>query len=192
MISIAGFQRDRIGRKPPRVVHRAHHILARSDKPDIERVARNALRGARHHRRRREFRLMLVMAPGQRQDHVSKRHINSDDGDGRQQQTPPSRRRSSPLQPLADPRHRLAHFVLRAGIREADEVPAVDADRNRRPASRRHAPLATGGARNRNCRRRICGYRHRDRTRRRRAGMYRAPRPASLASGCGGSPHSRA
>src|SRR5947207_1684782 len=44
-----GFQRDGVGRIPAGRMHRAEDIAVVSDQSDIDGIAGNALRGARHH-----------------------------------------------------------------------------------------------------------------------------------------------
>src|SRR5438445_5199036 len=63
----AGAQGNRVSRKPAGSIHGAEDIFLAADKPDIERIPRDAARGARDHRQRGETRLVFVMAPQGRQ-----------------------------------------------------------------------------------------------------------------------------
>ena len=80
-----GFQGDGIGGKPARRVHRAKHFLLVADQPDIDGVAGNALRGARHHRQVGEALLVLVVRPQRRQQQIGDGGVDRDDRKQRQQ-----------------------------------------------------------------------------------------------------------
>ncbi len=69
------FQRDRIGWKPARRVHRADDVLFVADQPDIHGIAGNALPGAGHHRQAGEAFLVLVMGPKRWQDQVGENDV---------------------------------------------------------------------------------------------------------------------
>ncbi len=83
-------QRDRIGWMPARGIHRAQHVLARSDQADIDRIAGNAGRCARDHGEAGEILLVLVAPPEQRQHDIGDQKIEADDrGGGRDQRGSP-------------------------------------------------------------------------------------------------------
>ena len=68
-------QRNWIGWKPAGRMHRGKDVCLAANKPNVERVSRNASGGARHHRQGSQAGLMLVMGPKQRKEDVSQQDI---------------------------------------------------------------------------------------------------------------------
>ncbi len=81
-----GSQRHGIGGKPAGGRHRAQHVLVVADQADIDRIAGNALRGARHHRQIGEALLVLVMRPQRRQREIGEHGIGEHDRERGQQE----------------------------------------------------------------------------------------------------------
>ena len=72
-------ERHGIGGKPFGRVHRAQDFLFVADQAGIDRVARNVLRGACHHRQRCQPLLVLVVRPERRQHEIGEHGVNERD-----------------------------------------------------------------------------------------------------------------
>ncbi len=76
------FQRHGIGRRPAGVVEGADDLLLRANHAEVERVARNAVRRARHHGPAGNALLRLVVPPEHRQGEIGERGPQDQARDG--------------------------------------------------------------------------------------------------------------
>lgn len=81
----AGAQRYRIGGEPAGRMHRSRELCLGAHDADVQRIARNVLRGTRHHRSPCKTTLMFVVCKQDRQDRVGhsgpepQQHCHHDD-----------------------------------------------------------------------------------------------------------------
>jgi hypothetical protein len=78
-------QRHGIGGIPAGRVHGANNVALIADQRDVDGIARNALRGARHHRQFRQSALVLIMRPERGQHDIGKRGVAEQDREHDQQ-----------------------------------------------------------------------------------------------------------
>ena len=73
-------QRDRIGRKPARLVHGAKHVFFDANESDVKCISRNSGAGACNHWQGGQAGFMLVMGPQDREQDVSQHEISDRNG----------------------------------------------------------------------------------------------------------------
>ena len=86
-------QRHGIGRIPAGRPHGAEHVELVADQADIDGIAGNALRGARHHRQISKAALMFVVVPQRRQRQIGQRQVGQYDAERDEQALLQSRMR---------------------------------------------------------------------------------------------------